>query len=124
MHPVTVLRASKKIVNVDFYFLFSQMIVLTFTRTEETKIRTKLFFYSLDGPTNKVYLLMVLPKRPMGCQFINAHSHLISAVFNFNTNISIGDVSHVYYTTLYTIKTTQEEVAKKQLRIGHGVIVS
>jgi hypothetical protein len=58
----------------------------------------------------------------MGCQFINAHSHPISAVFNFNTNISIGDVSHVYYSTLYTSKSTQEEDAKKQLQIGRGVI--
>ena len=66
---------------------------------------------------------MVLPKRPMGYQLINAHSHLISAVFNFNTNISIGDVSHVYYTTLYTSKSTQEEDTKKQLRIGLGVII-
>ncbi len=65
---------------------------------------------------------MVLPKRPMGCQFINTHSHTISAVFNFNTNISIGDVSHVYYSTLYTSKSTQEEDAKKQLQIGHGMI--
>jgi hypothetical protein len=58
----------------------------------------------------------------MGCQFINAHSHPISAVFNFNTNISIGDVSHVYYSTLYTSKSTQEEDAKKQLQIGRGVM--
>jgi hypothetical protein len=65
---------------------------------------------------------MVLPKRPMGCQFINAHSHPISAVFNFNTNISIEDVSHVYYSTLYASKSTQEEDAKKQLQIGHCVI--
>ena len=65
---------------------------------------------------------MVLPKRPMGCQFINAHSLPISAVFNFNTNISIGNVSHVYYGTLYTSKSTQEEDAEKQLRIGRGVI--
>ena len=70
-------------------------------RSEQT------LFYSLDESTNKVYPFMVLPKRPMGCQFINAHSHSISAVFNFNTNISIGDVSHVYYTSLYTSKSTQ-----------------
>jgi hypothetical protein len=58
----------------------------------------------------------------MGCQFINAHSHPISAVFNFNTNISIGDVSHVYYSLLYSSKSTQEEDSKKQLQIGCGVI--
>jgi hypothetical protein len=86
------------------------------------KDQNKTLLYSLNGSINKVYPFMVLPKRPMGCQFINAHSHPISAIFNFNTNISIGDVSHVYYSTLYTSKPTQEEDAKKQLRIGRGVI--
>ena len=47
----------KKIVNVDFYFLFSQMIVFTFTRTEETKIRTKLCFMLLMDQSTKFILL-------------------------------------------------------------------
>jgi hypothetical protein len=36
-------------------------------------------------------------------QFINLE------VFDFNTNIRIGDVSQVFYSTLYTSKSTQEE---------------
>jgi hypothetical protein len=43
-------------------------------------------------------------------------------VFNFNTNIQIGDVSQVFYSTLYTSKSTQEEDSEKQLRIGRAVI--
>jgi hypothetical protein len=65
---------------------------------------------------------MVLPKRPMGCQFINSHNKIISKVFDFNTNIQIGDALQVFYSTLYTSKSTQDEVSKKQLRIGHAVI--
>jgi hypothetical protein len=84
--------------------------------------KNETLFYSLDRSTNSVYPFMVLPKRPMGSQFINAHSNPISEVFNFNTNIQIGDVSHVFYSTLYTSKSAQEEDSKKQLQIGRAVI--
>jgi hypothetical protein len=65
---------------------------------------------------------MVITKRPMGCQFINSHNTAISEVFNFNTNIQIGDSSQVFYSTLYTSKSTQDEDNEKQLRIGRAVI--
>ncbi len=42
--------------------------------------------------------------------------------FNFNTNIQIGDISQVFYSTLYTSKSTQEEDSEKQLQIGCAVI--
>ncbi len=58
----------------------------------------------------------------MGCQFINAHNKAISDIFNFNTNIQIGDASQVFYSTLYTSKSTQDEDSEKQIRIGHAVI--
>ncbi len=54
----------------------------------------------------------------MGYRFINTHNKTISKVFNFNTNIQIGDASQVFYSTLYTSKSTQD----KQIRIGHAVI--
>jgi hypothetical protein len=65
---------------------------------------------------------MVIPKQPMGCQFINAHNKSISEVFNFNTNIKIWRCLQVFYSTLYTSKSTQDEVSKKQLHIGRAVI--
>jgi hypothetical protein len=58
----------------------------------------------------------------MGCQFINAHNEPISEVFNFNTNIQIGDASQVFYSTLYTSKSTQEEDSKKTIQIGCAII--
>jgi hypothetical protein len=50
--------------------------------------------------------------------------HIIhpSCMFNFNTNIQIGEVSQVFYSTLYTSKSTQEEDSEKQLRIGRAII--
>ncbi len=41
----------------------------------------------------KIYPFIVLPKRPMGCQYMNPHKSSILKVFNFNTNIQLGDVS-------------------------------
>ncbi len=58
----------------------------------------------------------------MGCHFINAHNKQISEVFDFNTNIQIEDALQVFYSTLYTSKSTQDENSKKQLRIGCAVI--
>ncbi len=71
---------------------------------------------------NSVYPFMVISKRLMGCLFINAHNKPISEVFNFNTNIWIGDALQVFYSTLYTGKSTQDVDNEKQLRIGCAVI--
>ena len=58
----------------------------------------------------------------MGCQFINAHNTAISEVLNCNTNLQIGDASQVFYSTLYTSKSTQDEDGEKQLSIRRAVI--
>ena len=84
--------------------------------------QNKTLWYFLNGSVNTVYPFMVLPNRPMGCQFINSHNKAISDVFNFNTNIQIGDASQVFYSTLYTSKSTQDEDSEKQIRIGRAVI--
>jgi hypothetical protein len=83
--------------------------------------QNKTLWYSLDGSINSVYLFLVLPKRPIGCQFINAHNKTISEVFNFNTNIQIGDASQVFQSILYTSKLTQKEDSKKQIQIGRAI---
>ncbi len=86
------------------------------------KNEKEILWYSLDGSTRELCPFLVLPKRPMGCQDINPHNSSILNVFNFNTNIQIGNVSQVFYSTLYTSKSTQEEDSDKQLQIGHAVI--
>ncbi len=79
-------------------------------------------WYSLNGSRTKIYPYIILPKRPMGCQYMNPHNSSILKVFNFNANIQIGDVSQIFYRTLYTSKSSQEEDSEKQLRIGCAVI--
>jgi hypothetical protein len=82
----------------------------------------EILWYSLDGSTREIHPFIVLPKRPMGCQYINPHNSPILNVFNFNANIQIGDLSQVFYSTLYTSKSTQEEDSKKQLWIRCAII--
>ena len=84
--------------------------------------KNKTLWYSLDGSVNTVYPFLILPKRPMGCQYLNSHNTTISYILNCNNNIQIGDASQVFYSTLYTSKSTQEEDSEKQLRIGRAVI--
>jgi hypothetical protein len=88
-----------------------------FTRIEERRIK-KTLWYFLDRSVNNVYPFMVLPKQPMGCQFMNTHNKPISEVFNFNTNVQIGDASQVFYSTLYTSKSTQDEDSKNKSGLG------
>jgi hypothetical protein len=84
--------------------------------------KNETLWFCQNGSINSVYPFMVLPKRPMGCQFINAHNKPISEVFNFNTNIRIGDVLQVFYSTFTQANQHKMKIAKKQLRIGCAVI--
>ena len=49
------------------------------------------------------------PRRSNGSQCLNQHSMPISKVACCNTNVSLGDASHTFYTTLYKSIDTQAE---------------
>jgi hypothetical protein len=74
--------------------------------------KNETLWFCLNGSFNSMYPFMVIPKRPMGCQFINTHNKPISEVFNFNTNIQIGDALQVFYSTLYTSNQHKMKTAK------------
>ncbi len=84
--------------------------------------KNETLWYSLHGSVNNVNPFLVLPKRPMGCQYMNAHNTIISYILNCNNNIQIGDASQVFFSILYTSESTQEEDSKRQLRIRCAVI--
>ena len=73
----------------------------------------------LNGTVQQVRPFLVTPKRPMGCQYINIHNKPISELLNCNTNLQIGDPSQVYYSTLYTSKTTQKDDEEPRQRIAN-----
>lgn len=76
----------------------------------------------LFGETQKIAPWMVVPKRPMGSQYINVHNHTLSSVLNCNTNVQVGDPFHMYYITLYNLKSTQEEDCERTRRIAETII--
>lgn len=76
----------------------------------------------LFGESQKIAPWMVIPKRPMGCQYINVHNHTLSSVLNCNTNVQVGDPFHMYYITLYNLKSTQEEDSERTKRIAETII--
>jgi hypothetical protein len=108
----------------DCRFLFPFMSTLSTYIHEDRGDNNKneTLWFCLNGSINSVDPFIVLQKRPMGCQFINAHNKPISEVFNFNTNIQIGIALQVFYSTLYTSKSAQDEDSKKQLHIGRAVV--
>ena len=79
-------------------------------------------WHQLDGTVLEACPFLVLPKRPMGCQFLNTHCDSISSLLNCNTNMQTGDASQVWYSTLYGSKDNQPEDSERQQRIGHQII--
>lgn len=82
----------------------------------------EIHWHSLINDTRKIAPWMIVPKRPMGCQYVNVHNKTLSEVLNCNTNVQVGDPFHMYYITLYNLKSTQEEDSERQRRIGQSII--
>jgi hypothetical protein len=97
IQPVTRHLASRKDVSIDSFSCLCQLPLDTFMRIKVTKMKKIILWYSLDGSMREICPFIVLPKRR---QYINPHNLPILNVFNFNTNIQIGDVSQVFYSTL------------------------
>jgi hypothetical protein len=117
IQPLTVCLASKKGVSVGSYTQLCQLTEHTFMRIEVRRTKKKHCGIHYMDQEQKVYPFNALPKRPMGCQDMNPHNSSILKVFNSNTNIQIGDVSQVFYSTSYSSKSRQEEDSEKQLWI-------
>ena len=73
-----------------------------------------------EDPVEK-FQYMIIPKRHLGSQYLNQHSIPISEVLACNTNVSIGDPSHTYYSTLYSSKSTQDEDKMIYQRVAASV---
>ena len=79
---------------------------------EELQAMEEVNWYHLsrECPVTEVMQLLVIPKRPQACQFLNQYSLPPSKIISCNTNVSMGDASCVYYkNTLYKTKNTQKE---------------
>eukprot|EP00986_Skeletonema_menzelii_P013820 scaffold8448_cov188-Skeletonema_menzelii.AAC.1 len=73
------------------------------------KLNNDIFWHHLNGKVEKKSQYTLLPKRKNGSQFLNQYNIPVSGLLGCNTNITMGDWSHTYYTTLYSTKDTQAE---------------
>lgn len=73
------------------------------------------------GTTRSVCAFEVLPTRRQGDQFLNVFNRTLSNVVGSNTNIQIGDYAHVYYSTLYTSKSTQKEDTASFINVSNAL---
>jgi hypothetical protein len=80
------------------------------------KNEKEILWYSLDGSTKEICPFLVLPKRPMGCQYINPHNSSILNVFNFNTNIQIA--MYCRFSTAHCTQANQHK--KKTVTYNYG----
>jgi hypothetical protein len=81
---------------------------------EETEPKCIVSWHQLSDPEVVwLSLWLLLPKHELGCEYINTYNIACSNGFNCNTNIQIGDILHVYYSTLYGSKSTQMEDSKR-----------
>ena len=53
---------------------------------------------------------------------MNVHNKTLSEVFNCNTNVQVGDPFHMFYITLYNLKSTQEEDGQRAKRIAESLV--
>eukprot|EP00984_Skeletonema_dohrnii_P013099 scaffold5397_cov103-Skeletonema_dohrnii-CCMP3373.AAC.1 len=65
--------------------------------------------HHLNGEVEQKSQYAILPRRTNGSQFLNQFNEWISKVLACNTNVTLGDPSHTFYTTLYQSKDTQAE---------------
>ena len=65
---------------------------------------------------------MLVTQRDIGSEYMNTFNCALSELFNCNTNIQIGDVWQVYYSTLYGSKSTQKEDSDRVQRILQTVV--
>ena len=65
---------------------------------------------------------MLVPQRELGSEYVNTFNSALSEIFNCNTNVQIGDVWQVYYSTLYGSKSTQKEDSDRVQRVLQTVV--
>ena len=59
--------------------------------------------------------------RHLGDEFVNVFNKVLASLVGSNTNIQIGDFAQVYYSTLYTSKTTQKEDTASFLAVSSAL---
>ncbi len=91
-----------------FLFHLCQLTVHTFMRIEVRRMKKNIVVFT-RWIMKEDLSLYCSAKQTHGLPVHESTQFINLEVFDFNTNIRIGDVSQVFYSTLYTSKSTQEE---------------
>ena len=113
----------KKSCECRFMFPFSTCSETYIHEDKGFENENEIIWHNLDlnGTYRKMAPWMVIPKRRMGCQYVNVHNRTLSEIFNCNTNVQVGDPFHMYYITLYNLKSTQEEDSERSRRVAQTI---
>jgi hypothetical protein len=77
--------------NSECRFLFPKL-PHTETRFDDNTRESAITLHCLvEGKEVDAKPWLIYPKRPMGSKYINQHSHVVSKVLNYNSNIQIGN---------------------------------
>jgi hypothetical protein len=70
---------------------------------------SKWFSISADKPVLYCYPFTLETKRHVSDLFLNTNNPIITKLFGYNNNITIGNHNCIYYVTLYNTKGNQDE---------------
>lgn len=106
-----------------FFFPFAYCPETTIDEDDDNDIANEVPWYRLSEPHIKwMSPWMLTPQRELGCEYVNTFNCALSEIFNCNTNVQIGDVWQVYYSTLYGSKSTQKEDSDQVQRILQSTV--
>lgn len=106
-----------------FLFPFTMCPKTTIDEDDSMKKENKVPCYRLSDPHVKwMSPWMLTPERELGCEYVNTFNCALSEIFNCNTNVQIGDVWQVYYSTLYGSKSTEKEDSEIIQRILQSTV--
>jgi hypothetical protein len=107
--PVTKHLTSGKDVSVGSFSHLCQQPIPTFMKIKVTRKINKYYGIHLMDQLQTYDPFIAIPKRPMGCQYINPHNVQILKAFNFNTNVQLE-----MYHKFSTVHCTQANQHKKR----------
>ncbi|MFN9654790.1 MAG: AAA family ATPase, partial [Dolichospermum sp.] len=82
---------------------------------------TKSYWYHHDGTHHNVCSYDICTKRQAWDVFVNTNNPSTTKIFGYNNNICIGNINTLYYCTLYTSKSNQEEETYPYVKVLEAV---
>ena len=82
----------------------------------------EVLLHYLEKPPCKMIGFRIKEKRTHGDQFLNTHSSSTRDSLAYNTNVQLGCMNHMFYTTNYASKTTQEEDTKSFQKVCNAIV--